>query len=973
MSLILGCSSSDPGETSLGIGGTNATASVGGASSGGKGQGGSVAFTGGTNSLNGGSGQLGGTTATSNGGAGLTPTGGSTSIASGGTLSIGGTTASGGTTISGGTNANGIGGSSSGGSSGKASGGTSGAGGVGGTSSGGTGTGGGVVAGASSVAARCLGNGAPVIPASTGTLIDFDMSGRAASEVLEPGYNEWVVAEATTDTKTFNGITFKLANSGGTALSNIWFKTGVQAPNYARLVCDGVSVAGGGSIQLTITGLSAGTHTLLAYHNALEGTALVPMNVDVDGTRQVTNLQTSNRALSTDATATSFVTLTATAGKAVTILYSPSSTGSDTKNVVLNGLALDVPNSAAQAKVPTPADHDWHVDADSGSVTLSWAAAKGATAHNLYFGTDAEAVSNATTSSSQFTGKQSTTSYKVSGLGSLPFYYWRVDEIDANGVVTKGAIWSFAARHIAFPGAEGYGRLARGGRCGKVVHVTNLNDSGAGSLREAVTNDIGPRTIVFDVAGTIVLASRLVMASSFVTIAGHTAPGKGVLIRNAPFGFSGAYDSVMRHIRIRVGFNQGDTYDGTGMAGSEHSIFDHISVGWSEDEGFSSRTAKNITLQRALISETLNNANHTNAAGEVAPAHGYAATISGNIGSFHHILSAHNLGRNFSMGSAIDGSSVYASRLDLFNNVIYNFITRANDGQAHEVNFVNNYFKKTAATKIDFMFSMDFENFGTGTLQAYLSGNILQRPDGTFTCDGTNNTCGRRYTLNNDNPEPTYNVFPTSGPFFPSYATIQPAKDAYKNVLSDVGANMPVFDDHDQRMIKETLAGSYTYKGSITGLPGIIDRETDVGGFESFPASSRPSGFDTDADGLPDFWEQAIGTSTTSTKGDFSNSNADLDGDGYTNLDDYLAYMSTPHAEVKTSASTTFDLASLFRGFTKSPSYKVGTNACLTASISSTTLTITPKSACGVAYLPVTVTDGDSSSMTRQVAVFATP
>src|SRR5262249_28944049 len=150
--------------------------------------------------------------------------------------------------------------------------------------------------------------------------------------------------------------------------------------------------------------------------------------------------------------------------------------------------------------------------------------------------------------------------------------------------------------------AEGYGRFARGGRGGVVVHVTNLNDSGAGSLRAAVeTTTLGPRTIVLDVGGVIRLGSRLTLADNYVTVAGQTAPGKGIVIRAAPFGASGAHDDVIQDVRVRLG--AGMTYDGMGLQGSDHCIVDHCSISWTIDESFSSRNGKNITLQRTFISE----------------------------------------------------------------------------------------------------------------------------------------------------------------------------------------------------------------------------------------------------------------------------------------------------------------------------------------------------------------------------------
>jgi len=803
---------------------------------------------------------------------------------------------------------------------------------------------------------------------SAATLIDFNMSGRGDAEVNEPGWNPWVVAAATTDSKTFSGVTFALSMAGtsGTNLNSTWYKAGVAAPNYARLVGDGLHVEGGnsgGAIKLVLSGLTAGTHTLLAYHNAVDGNTWAQVNVDVDGVRKITNLQPTNRALTTDASAITYVTFSATSGKSVTILYSPNSSSSSSyKNVIINALALDVPNPVAMAKGESPEDRDWHVDADAGSVTLSWTAAKTAVSHGVYFGTDSSGVSKATTTSGQYMGKQTGATYKVTGLSNLKTYWWRVDETDASGVVTKGNIWGFSPRHLAFPGAEGYGRYARGGRGGKVVHVTNLDDAGAGSLRAAVETDIGPRTIVFDVSGIITLKSRLTLSSNNVTLAGQTAPGKGIVVRSCPFGLSGVNDNIIRFLKVRLGYT-GLTWDGTGLQGANHTIMDHASVSWTIDESFSSRSGKNITLQRTLISEALNVANHQNyPAGTM---HGYAATISGDVGSFHHNLLAHNDGRNWSFGGGLDGNGYYAGRLDVFNNVVYNWNDRASDGGAHEVNFVGNYYKPGAATKYKMALNNQWDGF-PGTQQYYCHGNIVK---GTFD-DSTkaNNGCtSSTGTASVVNPDPW-----VTKPFFASYATVQTAAEAYKDVLSDVGMTMPVFDDHDQRMVKETYNGTYTYKGSVSGLPGLIDRESDQGGYESYPSTSRAVGFDTDADGLPDWYETYIGTSTKSASGDFSNANADPVGDGYTNLERYLDYMATPHAEAKVSNSVTFNLASLFRGYANAPSYSAGSNSCLTTTIVDSVLTVTPKSACGIASLPLTVKDKEGSTKTRCVAVFVT-
>jgi hypothetical protein len=801
------------------------------------------------------------------------------------------------------------------------------------------------------------------VPAAT--LIDFDMTGRPASEGLEPGYTEWAVGETTgSASTTVGGITFTVARNGGagTSIKSYYYKAGVQSPNYARLVCDALSVVGGdagASIRVTISGMASGSHSLLVYHNAIDGNQHGNIKVVVNGTTAIASQPQTNEVLTTAAASYSYVTFS---GTSATIDY--TSLGNGTYNdVFLDNLSLDVANPAMQANTPSPEDHDFHADADIGSITLSWKAASGAKSHDVYFGTDSTSVAKATRSSSQYQGNQTATTWTAKSVSNLKTYWWRIDEIDAAGAATPSNAWAFSPRHLAFPGAEGYGRYARGGRGGKVVHVTNLNDSGAGSLREAVENDIGPRTIVFDVSGMIKLLSRLTLASSNVTIAGQTAPSKGIVVHWCPFGMSGISDGIIRFLKVRLGYS-GVTWDGTGLQGSDNSIMDHASVSWTIDESFSSRNAKNITLQRSMISEALNIGGHQNyPAGTM---HGYAGSIGGDVGSFHHNLLAHNDGRNWSMACGLDGNGYYWGREDISNNVVYNWYTRATDGGCHEVNFVNNYYKVGPATTFKWAMNDQWDGF-PGTQQYYCHGNIVTGvyTDTTKANNGCTSSTGTASVIN---PNPW-----ATKPFFPSYANIQTAYDAYKIVLSDVGMTAPVLDDHDKRIVHETYTGTYTYKGSLSGLPGLPDRETDVGGFESYPSTSRASNFDTDGDGLPDWYEAYIGTNPKSASGDFSDANADPVGDGYTNLERYLDYMATPHQETKSGAAVTFNLNELFRGYqSTSPSFKAGTNSCLTTSIKDSTLTVTPTSACGIASLPLTVVDKEGSTMTRNVDVFVT-
>ena len=576
-----------------------------------------------------------------------------------------------------------------------------------------------------------------------------------------------------------------------------------------------------------------------------------------------------------------------------------------------------------------------------------------AVSYDVYFGTDRIAVRNATRASPEFHGNQTALNRVENSIASHLTYFWRVDSVDALGNFTRGTVWHFRPRHLAFPGAEGWGRFARGGRGGSVVEVTSLADYIAGetpvpgTLRHAIEQASGPRTIVFKVSGIITLRARLTLAAPYVTVAGQTAPGKGICLRQYPLGLSGAKDAIVRFLRNRAGNESGETIDGGGLAGCDHAIMDHCSISWSIDEAFSSRSAKHITLQRTLISEALNVAGHQNY--PPGTAHGYAASIGGDIASFHHNLLAHCEGRNWSLAGGLDGAGFFAGRLDIRNNVVFNWRSRTTDGGAHEVNFVANYYKPGPATTQFFALIANYDNF-PGTQQYYFAGNVMP---GHF--DEMTQTAGRTATGTNGGSVPTSYSPWVGAPFFENYTTTQSAGFAYKRVLCDVGANQPI-DDHDARVIEETRTGTTTFTGSVSGLAGLPDSQADVGGWENYGGETRASDFDTDHDGMPDAWERARGLNAG-----VADHNGDADGDGFTNLEDYLAWLAGPHATTAMNTPADIDLRAFTKGLSGAITRAVSTpaNGSVTLLADGYTARFTPANGfTGVARFTFTATDG---------------
>ena len=779
----------------------------------------------------------------------------------------------------------------------------------------------------------------------------------------------------TNSDSTVSIVTISLAmtaaaqSAGGTGLTATYYS--VAATDGWKLVSDGVTVAPavtnlGGQIQMTITGLAAGDHSLLTFHNAgdspLALISMAPIQVFLNGA-YVTSVTPSIRTNDASAPTVYLNFTTASSNDVTTILFAADTNSTAaTKNVVLNGFEIDTPNTSRIANSPLPADRDEHADADSGSLILKWspALASNAISHDVYFGTNQTAVKNATHASPEFKGNQTVTNYTVASLSGFLTYYWRVDEIDAISNITKGNVWMFRTRHLAFPGAEGYGRFARGGRGGVVIEVTNLNDSGPGSYRAAIETN-GVRTIVFRVSGLIHLQSQCIVGNGYVTIAGQTAPGDGICIADWRAGMSGPNDVIMRFMRFRTGDGAQQSMDAMSLGSATHTIVDHCSSSWSLDVVCNSLQSSSVgtaaamtTYQKNIISEPLRYSYHYNdkkrsdtGCTDCYQAHAFGASISGEIGSYHHNLIAHSTDRNWSMAGGYDHSVHYAGSLDIRNNVVYNWTGRTTDGGAARVNYVSNYYKPFPSNPYaNWLLRLDPIDTNNATKVAYyMVGNVMEGKNYQ-----TNNwSIGLAVPVGNGTNYATTNqvlVSITNSEIFPSYVASQTASNAYKLVLSDAGCNLPAQDLIDRRVIGEALDGTthyigtngptYTINGVLQGpedrgadYPGLIDSQTDVKDYTNNPSAPNyspnwpwaPYGtynvpVDADHDGIPDWWEIMKGLNPNSPAGNFSDANADLAGDGYTELERYLNWLAAPHFDCTNGTPRAIDLTQFTRGFT---------------------------------------------------------
>ena len=471
----------------------------------------------------------------------------------------------------------------------------------------------------------------------------------------------------------------------------------------------------------------------------------------------------------------------------------------------------------------------------------------------------------------------------------------------------------------AFPGAEGGGMYSFGGRGGKVIVVTNLNDRGPGSFREACETG-GARIVVFNVSGVIRLETPINVRAPYITIAGQTAPGDGVCIAGESFQVN-THDVVVRHMRFRRGEtgveHREDSFGGNPVG---NIMIDHCSCEWGLDENISfyrhmydesegqyKTTAfkyptVNVTIQNTISAKALDTYNHS-----------FGSTLGGENAAFLRNLWACNTGRNPSVG--------WNGVFNFVNNVVYNWVHRTADGGDYsaQFNFINNYYKPGPATPTEGPIShrilkpesgrskLDHHVYG----RVYASGNIMEGfPE--ITADNWNGGIQVESSENCTDAGVDHASYmkqnqPAAMPWI---REIISAQQAYEYVLQNAGATVPCRDIVDQRIIEEVrtkqpyyVDDAVNYQGDVSGLApksqaedgsfkyrrmdkesfklGIICDPRQMGGYPEYKGEPRK---DTDGDGMPDDWEKKNGLDPN----DPSDATGDINGDGYTNIEKWI-------------------------------------------------------------------------------------
>lgn len=462
----------------------------------------------------------------------------------------------------------------------------------------------------------------------------------------------------------------------------------------------------------------------------------------------------------------------------------------------------------------------------------------------------------------------------------------------------------------AFPGAEGAGKYTTGGAGGKVYVVTSLEDnSTAGTLRHAIEQS-GKRTVVFAIGGVIKLTKKLVIRNDDITIAGQTAPGAGICLKDYTLQVN-ANNVIIRFIRCRMGDEaqtEDDAMNGyqSSYPGKSNIIIDHCSMSWSTDECASFYGNTNFTMQWCIISESLTNSIHDKGK------HGYGGIWGGSPATFHHNLLAHHSNRTPRLCGSRYSNRADMEKVDVCNNVIYNWTGEgAYAGQGGSYNILNNYYKlgpASVASKTHARFFTPYVDDGTNSQEAgifgyfYLNGNIMDntRQDLSSTQQkeiasaNVDNTSSTAFVVKN-NERPASDLLKDSRfNILPDYSFVESANNAYESVLTYAGAwtcswtsngyGTPKRDKIDVRIVNDTRTGTFSTTASKGGGNGLIDTQTDTPEKWDYYVTTTSTLIDSDKDGMPDEWEKAKGLNPN----DNSDGNKYNLNSGYTNLEVYI-------------------------------------------------------------------------------------
>jgi len=431
-----------------------------------------------------------------------------------------------------------------------------------------------------------------------------------------------------------------------------------------------------------------------------------------------------------------------------------------------------------------------------------------------------------------------------------------------------------AVAALAFPGAEGYGANASGGRGGVVYHVTSLADTNTtGTLRYGLSHGTGGTTIIFDVSGTIELTKSLQVNRPNITIAGQTAPGQGICLKNYPFEIN-ANNVIVRDIRSRLGTDANQQEDSMTLVGGDNIIVDHCSASWSVDEVFSVKqgaTVSHATVQNCLMTEALNNSIH-----DKGP-HSYGSLIRPGINcwlSWYGNLYADNVSRNPRPGY----NSAETVIFDFRNNVVYNWSDQAGYTEADGSGMLNmNYVGNYAIVGPSGNKAYIFNGKSVSALQIYQSGNKMDS-NKNGVADGIDSGWGM-FTGVLDSSKMTSEF--AMDPNYPSVTPVT-ADQALANLLNSGGAFAWNRDTADANIIAQVA--SYGTAGAI------YDTVTQAGGYPSLLQLSRDPNYDSDGDGMPDTWELAHGLNPNDPN---DRNNYSFSSD-YTNLEVYLDEIAIP-------------------------------------------------------------------------------